>query len=305
MTLREVPCPGPRRTDPMGVTLGSEKGTFHALAPAKLNIELRVGEELEGGYHSLEGIMQTVIGKELCDGVTFRLLGGELRNFGIVVFADGLEDTIVTAALGRLQETVGPLSGEVHISRNIPASAGLGGSSSGAAAALRVVNYACDLGLSKEKLQELSLPVGNDIPFLIQGGRARVVMEGCKACYISAPLPSRETHYVIVNDSSSPLSTRAMYRNLDIRRRYGLPGESSERNDFAELAFDQSPNSRALLDVMRREGSPIESGLTGKGPAVYAGYASCEEADAVRLAVKAQREEWMRVYRAVSSDAFG
>ena len=66
----------------------------------------------------------------------------------------------------------------IHVSKNIPVAAGLGGGSADAAAALRALNRLWETGLSDSQLQEIAAGVGSDVPFLVNGGTALVQGRG-------------------------------------------------------------------------------------------------------------------------------
>ena len=77
------------------------------------------------------------------------------------------------------------------------------------------------------------------------------------------------------------LRTNMMYKLYD--RRYNLILKEHS-NDFTEIACELCPQTKQLLDIMK-DGS-IESGVTGKGPTVFAGYATFHECAEVGASIK-------------------
>ena len=71
----------------------------------------------------------------------------------------------------------------IHVSKNIPVAAGLGGGSADAAAALRALNRLWETCLTDIQLQVIAAGIGSDVPFLVNGGTALVAGQGrgCKA----------------------------------------------------------------------------------------------------------------------------
>ncbi len=303
MGIRTADCnQRPMHTDPMGVRMESPV-KYSAVAPGKLNITLSIGTRQEDGYHALESVMQAVEGRGVSDPMRLHVLGRRGEGTGITVNYEG--DTIATAALRGLEREVGKLPAIIEIDKAIPMAAGLGGGSSNAATALRLANVAFDLGYTVPQLAFLASEVGNDIPFLVYGGRGSVSMNGKDVSSIMADRSFRPAglSYVIAVNDHVELDTRTMYSLLDsARSSYGIT--TAEQNDFADLAFKFSPVSKVLLGVMRHEGASIESGVTGKGPTVFASYASFEEASEVKRALRSIRREGVEVYTAVASESF-
>ena len=292
----------PENTGPMGVHMETHD-KFVTVAPAKLNINLDVSGRTIDGYHPIRSIMQAIEGRGLGDPVRLHVLGkpGKYGN----VMVDCTEDTITIAACRRLEEESGKsLPALITIEKSIPIGVGLGGGSSDAAAALRLLNVAFDLGYTVEQLAFMSQPIGNDVPFLVYGGRASVSMAGKEIGNIIRLLPKNLYYVVCLDSATGPFSTEIMYRLLDEQRRDWKTEKPLESNDFASLVFRLAPSSRSLLEILRKEGNAVESGVTGKGPAVFAGYGSYEEASAVKAAVRQLAGQEVRVRSARSSDAF-
>ncbi|MEM3839023.1 MAG: hypothetical protein QXF01_00365 [Candidatus Micrarchaeaceae archaeon] len=258
---------------------------FTTYAPAKLNITLRIGGLREDGYHDVTSTMQAVVGKGITDYLELHKLGkpGECGANAL-----GFEDVeLVLKAARRLEAEIATrLPALLVVKKSIPPFAGLGGGSSDAAAALRLINYAFDLQFSAQELARIAADIGNDIPFCVFGGRAEVSMAGRRIGSIKCLDKARQVAYVIVTNTDVHLKTEEMYSQLDRSRKAGGSADRRSTNDFEELAFSYSPISMELLDAMRREGDAVESGLTGKGPTVFAGYSTAEEAHEVKNALR-------------------
>ena len=153
-------------------------------ARAKINWTLDVVGTLPNGYHDLDMLMQSVT---LCDQMTMEeapqltlYVRAQGRSF---VPADG--NNLVLKAAAALQAATGCTRGaRITLKKYIPVAAGMGGGSSDAAAALVGLNRLWGLGLSPDKLEEIGLTVGADVPFCIRGGlqRAKGVGEADPAC---------------------------------------------------------------------------------------------------------------------------
>lgn len=226
--------------------------TFIAYAPAKLNIDLTIGERDDSGMHKITSTMQAI---SLHDTITLSL--SKSQGSGISGFM--VKNNIISKALEALQEHVGKsLKCSIRVDKSIPIGAGMGGGSSDAAAVLRLANAAFDLGLEIFELEQIASRVGNDVAFLLHGGRARV--EGSFEHNI-IDIKSPKMHYIVARPNME-LSTKQMYEMHD------KTGKS-----FLELACDLCQDTKHLLSDLSKT-SPLEHGITGKGPTVFAGYES-------------------------------
>lgn len=137
-------------------------------APAKINLSLRVLHKREDGYHELESLMVPI---GLADRLTLKRSDGEAGALDFTCSDPEVpvdEGNLVVKALKRLEAVGGPLPGlRVHLEKQIPHGAGLGGGSSDAAAALRGVNDWLGLGLSSAALHEVAAGLGSDVPFFL------------------------------------------------------------------------------------------------------------------------------------------
>ena len=141
------------------------------IAPAKLNLALRVLGKRDDGFHEIETIM--VVVKGVADRLTFDLeVGGsgdiELDCSDPDLQAD--ESNLVMRAL-RVFEAAANLRfcGRIHVEKLIPSGAGLGGGSSDAAATLRALDAVTGSELGSARLRELAAEIGSDVPFFVRG----------------------------------------------------------------------------------------------------------------------------------------
>ena len=151
---------------------------FHKLAPAKVNLTLRVLGKRDDGFHALDSLMVPL---DLADELIFE----KADNYSLVCDAPGVpvdETNLVTKAVRIFQELTGaPCHWTVTLKKSVPHGAGLGGGSSDAATAFLALNELEETGLSLEDLAEMSARIGSDIPFFIYqqpcviGGKGDVV----------------------------------------------------------------------------------------------------------------------------------
>ena len=133
---------------------------------AKINLGLQIDKKLKNGYHKIKTIMTLI---ELHDEMYF-------ENFdSIFVSMDKnichMTDNLCYKVAIYLKKKYNIKNGiKIHIKKNIPDGAGLGGGSSNAAETLKFLNKAWNLNLSQKKLKKIGSKFGCDIPFFIEGG---------------------------------------------------------------------------------------------------------------------------------------
>ena len=170
------------------------------LAPAKLNLFLKIKDKRTDGYHGIQSVFQLI---SLYDEISIRVRSDDKINFKNSNPLIPKENDIAYKACILLLEKMS-IGVDVDIKKNIPIGSGLGGGSSDAATILMAINKICQLGLSKEKLMQLGLELGADVPFFIFGENAWVEGIGDQLSPISIP----EFDYVVaVPNISIPTSS--------------------------------------------------------------------------------------------------
>lgn len=177
-------------------------------APAKINLTLRVLGKRMDGFHALESVMQMI---SLYDALTiyddpeinFTCTDPELENSNNLV--------IRAAHLLQAHATGTPRGARIHLHKNIPMQAGLGGGSTDAAAALAALNEFWDIRLPMEKLMVLAATLGSDVPFFLAGLPTAIVRGRGEEVL---PLLHHSAIHVVLAKPSAGLSTAEVYRRL-------------------------------------------------------------------------------------------
>ncbi len=252
-------------------------------APAKVNYRLEVLRKRPDGYHDLRMIMQRI---DLSDDIEISLDGPA----GISVECDsaavsGGKDNIAWRAAHSLLSYAGRDAG-VHISivKRIPVAAGLGGGSSDAAAVLMGLNQLLEIGCSDEKLMEIGVSLGADVPFFIFKKTALAEGVGEKLSAVEGLPP---VWLVLVNPNIH-VSTAWVYQNLTLTKRtydYKLPKFSNKiddicsilENDLESVTIPRFPVIREIKDRLHECGARGVL-MSGSGPTVFSIFDSEEEA---------------------------
>jgi 4-diphosphocytidyl-2-C-methyl-D-erythritol kinase len=150
--------------------MGNITGTLTFLAPAKLNLFLHVVGRRDDGYHLLQTLFRFI---ELSDTLHFTRREDSVVHR--VNALDGIpqkQDLCVRAARLLQRECNCQLGVDITLEKHIPMGGGLGGGSSDAATTLVALNKLWDLGLSRNRLMEIGLSLGADVPVFIFGENA-------------------------------------------------------------------------------------------------------------------------------------
>jgi 4-diphosphocytidyl-2-C-methyl-D-erythritol kinase len=147
------------------------------LAPAKINLTLRVLGRRNDGFHEIDSLLVPVS--------IFDRLDVELRDEGGLHFTCDeatvpADDTNLVVRAARLFCTEIGLEPHlrIHLEKHIPHGAGLGGGSSNAAHTLIALNQLFRTELPHETLHSLAADLGSDVPFFLHGGAARASGRG-------------------------------------------------------------------------------------------------------------------------------
>lgn len=190
------------------------------LAPAKLNLFLRVVRRRPDGFHDLETVMTAI---SIFDTLLFEPIDSPEITLRVVMTAPrnrnsapaeliptGPENLVVRAAR-MLKEYAGTKQGaQITLIKRIPSAAGMGGGSSDAAATLAGLNRLWKLGGSRNELLELAGRLGSDIGFFL-GGTSTAVCRGRGELVQPLQLPMG-LHFVVARPASG-LSTPAVFKH--------------------------------------------------------------------------------------------
>jgi 4-diphosphocytidyl-2-C-methyl-D-erythritol kinase len=244
------------------------------LAPAKINLFLRVLRRRADNYHDLATVLQQIT---LYDELIFLP-----RTQGIVLQCTGcpltpVEDNLVFRAACDFFSYTGCTAGiEIILRKHIPIAAGLGGGSSDAAATLIALNEIFSARLRKTELMELGVRLGADIPFFIFSNRAFATGIGDKL-KVLPDLP--KLNLVLVNPPF-PLSTKMVYETLNltltkkknnysIPRFYALDDVIRElHNDLEAVSALMHPELDNFKQMLLEEGA-LGALMSGSGPTLF------------------------------------
>ena len=247
------------------------------LAPAKLNLDLRIIGRRSDGYHLLESVFTLI---SLYDRLWLRVNNnGQIKLHTPIENIDSQQDLTVRAATLLRQQSCKNLGADIWLQKNIPMGAGLGGGSSDAALVLMALNQLWLLNFNQIQLQQLGLQLGADVPFFIFGQTAFAQGIGEKLSRIQIP----KQWYVIIKPPVH-VSTPKIFAHKDLTRNStprimpDFQARQHWRNDMQKVVTAEYPEVKNALNVLANFGKPM---MSGSGSCVFLAFADEDTAQAV------------------------
>lgn len=254
-------------------------------APAKLNLMLRIVGRREDGYHLLQTVFQFI---DLCDWLTFHPIDEDRVYLKQPIPGVPEQSDLTVRAANLLKAESGCKQGVcIEVEKNLPMGGGLGGGSSDAATTLLVLNKLWNINFSTEKLMDLGLKLGADVPVFVYGfsAWAEGVGEKLEKIIISE-------QWVVVIKPDCHVDTKEIFSTKELTR-------DSKRIKIADFIAGQHQND--CLDVVSKLYQSVENALvdlsdfsearlTGTGACVFAQF-DCE-AEAVN-AYNSLKSNWL------------
>jgi 4-diphosphocytidyl-2-C-methyl-D-erythritol kinase len=256
------------------------------LAYAKLNLVLHVGPPQPNGLHAICSIFASL---DLADQVQVRPADGPADSVECV----GVEGpNLAAAAVEAFRAEVAALPPlHVRIDKRIPVSAGLGGGSADAAAALRAANRLTGEPLGADALRTIAATLGSDVPSQVEPGHALVAGTG----EIVEPIALPPLAAVLVPQPQG-LATADVYAQLDRMEgwREQLDAEvvraavdsdpsgweTTFENDLQPAAMALRPELGVAIAGLRATGALVAR-VSGSGPTCFGLFADRSAAEAI------------------------
>lgn len=266
-------------------------------ANAKINLGLDIKGKRDDGYHTIDTVMQSVSVYDKVSVSKNDVISVESGNEEI----ENEKNIAYKAAKLFFEETKINGGAKIKIEKNIPMAAGLGGGSADAAAVLLALNKIYKTNLESQKLCEIALKLGADVPFFIKGGTFR--SEGIGE--ILTPIKPMKSGCFVLVKQNDKLSTCEMYNKLDSSD-YPHPDmekiiKNIEVNNLFDLCenLDNSfitVNSEFSLRELFFEMGAIGVSLSGSGPTWYGVFDDERKANALFKKLKSMDIESFVVF---------
>jgi 4-diphosphocytidyl-2-C-methyl-D-erythritol kinase len=282
------------------------ESVFSEPAPAKVNLTLRVLGKRADGYHDLESL---VVFAGLADRVTLALdapLDLDVDGPTAVAAGDVADNLVLRATRELLARTDGLRAGRFALTKHIPVAAGLGGGSSDAAAALRLLVRVNGIARDNPRLMEAARATGADVPVCLDP-RPRV-MRGI-GDILSPPFELPALPALLVNPGV-PVPTKDVFSRLGLKlgERRGEPSEidparlkdragliaylKSQLNDLEAPALALQPVIADVLAALARQGGCLLARMSGSGATCFGLFETDHAAQAAARALQSAHSAW-------------
>ena len=248
-------------------------------AHAKINLCLDVTGVRPNGYHDVRMIMQSV-------GLYDELEICENNSNDIRCYCDNPDiicddSNLIVKAAKAIREAASDNRGlDIRLKKNIPIAAGMAGGSTDAAGTLVGINSLLRYGFSNDKLREIGVKLGADIPFCIEGGT--YLSEGigeiltplppCPDCFLVIAKPdiyvsTKEVYdRLVLDESTKHPQVDAMIERIKEDDLKGICGLMS--NLLADVTEDMHPVIKDMKQSLLNDGA-MGALMSGSGPTVF------------------------------------
>jgi 4-diphosphocytidyl-2-C-methyl-D-erythritol kinase len=286
---------------------------IRVLARAKINLYLHVTGKRSDGYHLLDSLVAFAgtgdwIEVESAPNGTITLA----VDGPTATLLPGGETNIVEKAAHLLaQQAPTPVGAFIHLTKNLPVAAGIGGGSADAAATLVALSRLWGLEhLPKSVMDPLALSLGADVPVCLDGNAVHmggigeiltpapalpdawvVLVNPMVACPTPAVFKARKGDFTPAAQLSSPIrSVEHLAEELTLRR-----------NDLAEPAIATVPVIAQVLQGLQDQSGCLLARMSGSGATCFGLFADRDLADAAAQSIKKMQTNWWSVSAGLES----
>jgi len=241
-------------------------------APAKINIGLKVLNKREDAYHNLDSLFYPIPLYDIIEvNKSERFC---LKTTGIQVEGD-IKDNLVYKAWVLMQERYSIGGVNVHLHKQIPTGAGLGGGSSDASAILKSIDQLYSLNLDDEQLEKLAAELGADCPFFIKGRAVRAQAVGTEFTAVDLDLSD---YYLVLVKPDIHISTQEAYSNVKLEGKEAfidlslIPNIGKWKSDYINSFENHLFNLYPILLKIKEElydAGAIYASMSGSGASIY------------------------------------
>lgn len=274
-------------------------------APCKLNLMLAVTGVRGDGFHNLVSLVVPV---NFCDELEAETVPGENEDrlvCNVPELPCGPENLVMKAG-ALFREAVPGMPALVwKLHKRVPHGAGLGGGSSDAAAALKILNGFCGNAVSAETLSAMAAKLGSDVPLFLSGKPVVMRGRGERVLELSETQAAalRERRFLIFKPAFS-IPTAEIYGKMRRERRFYVDENFAEErlrvwlenpketppyfNNMEQAVFEKYIALPAMFDLLR-ERFGLDARMSGSGSACFA---EISDETALPEITAAIRESW-------------
>ena len=243
---------------------------------AKINLGLQINDKRADGFHEIETVFYPINAfSDILEIIPTNKSKYCFQQSG--VFIENQTDiNLVEKAYMLMQQLYSLPSVEMFLYKNIPVGAGLGGGSSDAACALKLINTVFQLNLTAETLKKYASELGSDCPFFIDDLAAIGTGRGdeLKTCSI----PQLSGKHIVIITPDVFISTAQAYKlcqptkkAISLSKIISQPLQKWKDilvNDFETALFPLYPQLQMIKENLYNQGA-VYASLSGSGSSMY------------------------------------
>lgn len=242
---------------------------------AKINIGLNITSKRKDGFHNLESIFYPINWLDILEINKSDVF--EFTSSGLTIDTN-TANNLVVRAYNLMVERYNITPCKIHLHKQIPMGAGLGGGSADASFTLTALNTLFNLDISVNDLEKMADSLGSDCPFFIENTPKFVTGKGDQMHTTDLNLSN---YYIKLVNPGIHISTKDAFNGI-------LPNSNASTlnplsledlinnvpvNDFETTVFSKHPELKKLKEKLKSEGA-LYSSMTGTGSTVYGIYES-------------------------------
>jgi len=247
-----------------------------AFPNCKINLGLHITQKRADGYHNIETVFYPIAFNDILEIIpTNNHNNIEYNSSGIPIIGNN-DDNLCIKAYHLLKKDFPQIpSIQMHLHKNIPMGAGLGGGSADGSFVLKMMNQQCQLQLSDTQLIEYAMLLGSDCPFFIFNEACHAIGRG----EILEPITIDLSKYTIaLIHPGIHIATPWAFQQLNpcvkektIAAIIQAPIQNWKVhliNDFEAPVFDGHPQLQTIKNELYRQGA-IYASLSGSGSTIF------------------------------------
>lgn len=242
---------------------------------AKINIGLNITSKREDGFHNIESIFYPI---PWCDILEINQSSEFKFTTSGLPIEGKVENNLIVRAYNLIKDkyTIPPC--HIHLHKQIPMGAGLGGGSADASFTLTTLNTIFDLNISIPDLEAMADSLGSDCPFFIQNTPKYVTGKGEVMADINLDLSG---NFIKLINPNIHISTKIAFSgitpidsNIDLSE--VTLNTIKQPNNYLINDFEKSvfPNFKNLKDIKTKisKEDTFYCAMTGTGSTIYGLY---------------------------------
>lgn len=251
---------------------------------AKINIGLHIIERRSDNYHNLETVIVPIRMHDVLEVITADEL--HFSSSGTIIPGNS-DDNLCLRAFRMIAKDYELPPVHIHLHKNIPIGAGLGGGSADAAFLIKQLNEKFSLNLTYDQMESYAKHLGADCSFFIRNKPALALEKGDILHPIALSLSQ---YYLVIVMPAIHVSTIEAYKTIKpaqpeqaLEKSISLPIENWKEyiyNSFEATIFDLHPIIKQIKSNLYEAGA-LYASMSGSGAAIYGVFKEAVKLDAL------------------------